>query len=57
LGVIWWFFTKIAGGSFIVKYGETIGRAKEDIELGAWTHSHNTEETYAPTGGIFAERQ
>ena len=45
---------KIARGSFIVKYGETIGRAREDIEPGAWIHSHNTEETYAPTKGVFA---
>lgn len=41
--------TKRAKGSAIVKYGETIGRAKEDIEPGAWVHSHNTEETYIPS--------
>ncbi len=33
----------IKKGEFVVKYGEVIGRAKEDIEEGAWVHSHNLE--------------
>jgi len=40
---------KIAKGSDIIKYGEIIGRAKSDIELGAWVHTHNTDETYTPS--------
>jgi len=41
--------TKIAKGSDIIKYGETIGRASKDIELGQWVHTHNTDETYTPS--------
>ena len=41
--------TKIAKGSDIIKYGETIGRAKSDIEAGQWVHTHNTDETYTPS--------
>lgn len=41
--------TKIAKGSDIIKYGETIGRASKDIEPGQWVHIHNTDETYAPS--------
>jgi altronate dehydratase small subunit len=40
---------KIAKGSDIIKYGETIGRASKDIEPGQWVHTHNTEETYTPS--------
>jgi len=28
-------------GENIVKYGEVIGQASEDIELGDWVHTHN----------------
>lgn len=31
----------IAKGSLIHKYGETIGKATEDIAAGAWVHTHN----------------
>ena len=40
---------KIAKGSDIIKYGETIGRASKDIKPGQWVHIHNTDETYAPS--------
>ena len=36
-------------GTDIIKYGEVIGRAKKDIKAGEWVHTHNTEDTYAPT--------
>lgn len=41
--------TQMAKGSDIIKYGETIGRAKSDIEMGQWVHTHNTDETYVPS--------
>ena len=41
--------TKISKGSDIIKYGEVIGRAKSDIKPGGWVHTHNTDETYAPS--------
>ncbi|MCD6452778.1 MAG: UxaA family hydrolase [Dehalococcoidales bacterium] len=41
--------TEIAKGSAIIKYGEMIGRAKQDIKPGQWIHTHNTDETYAPS--------
>jgi altronate dehydratase small subunit len=41
--------TKIAKEGSIIKYGEMIGKAKTDIEVGEWVHTHNTEETYVPT--------
>ena len=31
----------IEKGSLIHKYGETIGKATEDIAAGAWVHTHN----------------
>jgi altronate hydrolase len=31
----------IAGGQEIIKYGENIGEAKEDIRRGQWVHTHN----------------
>jgi altronate dehydratase len=40
---------RIAQGGDIVKYGEAIGHAKKDIQPGAWIHSHNTNEIYAPS--------
>ena len=33
----------IARGEFILKYGETIGRATADIPAGAHAHVHNIE--------------
>jgi len=41
--------TRIAKGNDIIKYGETIGRAKSAIEPGQWVHTHNTDETYVPS--------
>ncbi|MBA7652770.1 Altronate dehydratase [subsurface metagenome] len=41
--------TQIAKGSDIIKYGETIGRAKSNILSGQWVHTHNTDETYTPS--------
>lgn len=32
-------------GKEVVKYGETIGRATEDITPGEWVHTHNCEST------------
>lgn len=31
----------IAKGDFVIKYGQVIGRATEDIAKGQWVHSHN----------------
>ncbi len=31
----------IAKGDFVIKYGQVIGRATQDIQPGAWVHSHN----------------
>ena len=36
----------IKKGEDIIKYGESIGIAKEDITQGEWVHTHNVEETY-----------
>ncbi len=33
----------IKQGEFIVKYGEIIGRAKQDIKKGEWVHTHNVK--------------
>lgn len=30
-------------GNFVVKYGEHIGRASEDIKIGKHVHEHNVE--------------
>ncbi len=32
---------RLARGEHILKYGEVIGEATEDIEAGAWVHIHN----------------
>ncbi|MCX7981834.1 MAG: UxaA family hydrolase [Syntrophales bacterium] len=31
----------IPAGSAVIKYGEIIGKAKEDILQGSWVHTHN----------------
>jgi hypothetical protein len=36
----------IKKGEDIIKYGESIGMAKDDIAQGEWVHTHNVEETY-----------
>ena len=33
----------IAKGAAILKYGEVIGGAKDDIRQGSWVHSHNLD--------------
>ena len=38
----------IKKGDDVIKYGESIGIAKEDISQGEWVHTHNVEETYRP---------
>lgn len=35
--------SNIKKGEFVFKYGNIIGRAKEDIKKGEWVHSHNLE--------------
>lgn len=35
--------TPISRGGSVVKYGEIIGLAKNDIAAGAWVHVHNVE--------------
>lgn len=40
----------IVKGGDIIKYGQIIGRAAADIEPGHWVHTHNTQETYVPSG-------
>lgn len=34
-------------GELIIKYGEVIGRATQDIKEGEWVHIHNVESTRA----------
>jgi len=33
----------LSAGDTVMKYGEAIGRAAADIEMGEWVHSHNLE--------------
>jgi hypothetical protein len=33
----------ITAGCNIIKYGEIIGEAKEDIKKGEWVHTHNLD--------------
>ena len=48
----------VAKGDAVIKYGFRIGYAQEDVEVGAWIHTHNLktalgellEYTYNPTG-------
>ncbi len=35
--------TDIAAGEPVVKYGNTIALAKEDIQAGSWVHTHNAQ--------------
>lgn len=35
----------IKRGESVIKYGEIIGKATEDIEVGEWVHVHNVEST------------
>ena len=36
----------IKKGEAILKYGERIGDATEDIAAGNWVHTHNVKDTY-----------
>lgn len=36
----------IAKGTEIVKYGEVIGSASQDIKKGDWVHIHNVKDDY-----------
>jgi altronate dehydratase small subunit len=37
----------IKKGGKIVKYGESIGSAAQDIKKGDWVHTHNVKDDYA----------
>ncbi len=49
----------IARGEKIVKYGEPIGSATENLEIGDYVHTHNMQSDYLPTfkAGEFLESQ
>ena len=49
----------ITCGEKIVKYGEPIGSATEDLEIGDYVHTHNMQSDYLPTfkAGEFLESQ
>ncbi len=34
---------EIAAGDYVIKYGEIIGRATQDIRAGEWVHTHNVK--------------
>jgi len=38
--------TDIAKGDKIIKYGEAIGSASQDIKKGYWVHIHNVRDDY-----------
>ena len=44
----------IAKGTLIHKYGETIGKATEDIAAGAWVHTHNVVPEFSAGNYEFA---
>lgn len=37
---------QISGGDLVKKYGEIIGVATENIEVGDWIHTHNIKSYY-----------
>ena len=37
---------EVAKGARLVKYGEEIGTASEDIKVGDWVHTHNVIDDY-----------
>lgn len=43
--------TDIARGEPIVKFGEVIGTAKDDIKRGSWVHLHNLSSRYDERSG------
>jgi len=42
----------IEKGTNVVKYGEVIGSATAQIDVGKWVHVHNVESVTVPTIGI-----
>lgn len=38
--------TGIKKGDQVFKYGETIGSASQDIQVGDWVHTHNVKDDY-----------
>jgi len=36
----------ISKGAVVIKYGETIGSASQDIKKGDWVHTHNVKDDY-----------
>jgi hypothetical protein len=38
--------TDISSDDFVIKYGQAIGRATQDIALGDWVHIHNIRSVY-----------
>ena len=41
----------IRGGAPILKFGEVIGTAKQDIKRGSWVHLHNLSSRYDERSG------
>ncbi len=39
-------------GDEIIKYGEVIGVAATNIQVGAWLHTHNVESVRVPTSKL-----
>jgi len=39
-------------GEEVIKYGEVIGVASADIEVGEWLHTHNVESIRVPTSKL-----
>jgi altronate dehydratase len=37
---------EIKEGENVIKYGEAIGRASQDIAAGDWVHTHNVRDVY-----------
>ncbi len=44
----------IPSGSLVLKYGETIGKATEEITTGSWVHTHNLEPDFSGKNYEFA---
>ena len=40
---------EIARGEKIIKYGEPIGSATQDLQVGDYVHTHNMQSDYLPT--------
>ena len=44
-----WGFIQVVTGEDIIKYGEVIGAASDNISLGEWIHTYNLESSRVPT--------